>query len=230
MRIGAISSSNLYLRTDNNDLKSDAKFYSNSVQPNDQVAFTMRFICYKDEAKTIRKMLRWGKNLYVKVNGNKFKPFTEAEDLVQQNPNITGIVFMESENFRQTPMAKIADIIYENDKLERIICISKNKNNQDKPLLFRTFRLPLYLNNRQHLATQIDEFTTAFPRENLSELLSKIYKAQPDDFVFETAEGRTLSLADTIYSALCKIFRVQAKNEIVGKRFVYEEPPQRLVS
>lgn len=223
MRIGAISSSNLYLRT-NNDLKSDTKFYSNSIQSKDQVAFTMKCAFDPEEYKTIPKALRGEGNLFAEFNG-EFKPFADIKNLLtEENANrMTKIIFMESEDFRQTPLADIGELIAKNNYLDHIICISRNIDDQENPLLFRIFHLPKY--NRETLKNQIKEVNGRglSLTLNLSDLLSKVKTSYSrKDFDVVEAKGDTYSLADKIYAGFNKVFNVKSRTENIEKGPTYK--------
>lgn len=155
MRIAAVNNANLYLKTNskNENLKSNSKFYSNSVQPNDKFTFTSKtsLLPSKYEDKIIDIILYGEKcglfglfrgkkyGMFTKIN-DQFVPVDDIKTFAANASRIEEIVLKQPDEYQQS---LILDILGNSEKyrlLERLISV---KENGTKPNLLQIIGLPI---------------------------------------------------------------------------------------
>lgn len=167
MIVSAISSANLYSKTNsqNENLRSDTKFYSNSIQPKDQVAFTSipkRTYSFSPEAaKAIDEIISGGIGLHAKVN-NIFKPVTDKKLL---SPNTTAIIY------RQPETRFISDMIGIINKCPLLKEICYVKPNANGSISLNIINIPTDSQARTTLVTKLGINQLRFPKLSTPEFL-----------------------------------------------------------
>lgn len=144
MKICAVNSAGLYSKTNskNENLKSSPKFYSNSVQPNDQLAFMSKILPSKYEDTIIDTILYGEKcglfglfrgkkyGMFAKID-DKFVPVDDIKTFAANASRIEEIILKRPDEYQQNLLLDILKNSTKYRLLERLISIKENGINPD---------------------------------------------------------------------------------------------------